>query len=323
MKFVGGEKKKQRLVPDPGSELLHQWRSVAVSPCLCQCTFYIDHLRQEGRGPLGAGEYPPLRDGWLYSQQSAHPLSPTRYQGHWQICWMIWGKTKGGSSIPLTSRTTCMWPCARAAGCKKKFASTNGNVTRKTSRNTMSLVLAVCGGCRTLCWCRSNAGAASFFCSVLSSRRKRLPPYLPQWFESFFILLRVMWLALNTNSGKLLNADQSTIVVREMVNQQSLLNANYLSEMKPISGSLFSWLNHGRKTKLGNDSLMNWSLTQSSWKWIRFIKVGRSLVKRYNMSKPLLGPLSTKLLPGFGSCALKCTFIHNIKCLYDNLRYVQ
>lgn len=40
-------------VPDPGtgSELLHQGRSVAVSPCLCQCTFYIDHLRL-GRGSL-------------------------------------------------------------------------------------------------------------------------------------------------------------------------------------------------------------------------------------------------------------------------------
>lgn len=213
-----------------------------MSLCLCQCTFYIDHLGQEeGCGSLGAGEPPPLRDGCLYakySQQSAHPLSPARYQGQLQICWMIWGKTKGGSSIPLTSRTTCMWPCAYVTwDAKKEVCKYVRHVKHhETSCHLCWLYVAVC---KALCWCCSSAAAASFFSSTLSNRRKRLPPYLSQWFESFFILLRVMWLALNTNTGKLLNADQSTIVVKEMVNQQSLLNANYLSEMKPISGSLF------------------------------------------------------------------------------------
>lgn len=213
---------------------------------------------------------------------------------------MIWGKTKGGSSIPLTSRTTCIWPCACAAGWRMSHGmqeKVSKCVTGKTSWNIMSFVLAACGGCKALCWCRSNAEAASLFSSALSNRRKWLPPYLPQWFESFFILLRVMWLALNTNTGKLLNADQSTIVVKEMVNQQSLLNANYFKRWSPSVAPFFSRLNHERKTKLGNDSLMSCSLIQSSLKWIRFIKVGGRLIKWYNMSKPMLWPLTTKPLP--------------------------
>lgn len=48
--------------------------------------------------------------------------------------------------------------------------------------------------------------------------------------------------------SKLLNTDQSTIVLKEMFNSQSLLNAKQLSEMKPISGS---FLLHGRKNKAG------------------------------------------------------------------------
>lgn len=97
--------KNQRCVPDPWSELLHQGGSVALSACLCQCTFYIDHLGPEGRGPLragvggwgGGGLLPPLRDGWLYtkhSQQSAHLLSPTRYQSQWQILLNDFGEDK-------------------------------------------------------------------------------------------------------------------------------------------------------------------------------------------------------------------------------------
>lgn len=49
--------------------------------------------------------------------------------------------------------------------------------------------------------------------------------------------------------SKLLNTDQSTIVLKEMFNLQSLLNAKQLSQMKPISGSFFSL--HGRKNKAG------------------------------------------------------------------------
>lgn len=135
-------------------------------------------------------------EGWMAVSKVLPAECPpiiTRYQGQLQICWMIWGKTKGGSSIPLTSRTTCMWPCACTAGWRVSHGMQESLQvpmamcdTPNIMKHRVAFVLAACGGCKALCWCRSNAEAAPLLSSMLSNRRKRLPPYLPQWFESFF-----------------------------------------------------------------------------------------------------------------------------------------
>lgn len=94
--------------------------SVAVCgcvPCLCHCTFYMDHLRQqEGHGVLGQGGSFSLKDGWLYKvlwvPTRYHPLSITvvaRSMANVTHCWMTVGKTKEGSSIPFNLKTTSMW----------------------------------------------------------------------------------------------------------------------------------------------------------------------------------------------------------------------
>lgn len=56
------------------------------------------------------------------------------------------------------------------------------------------------------------------------------------------------------------------------------------------------WPNHERKTKPGNDSVMNKSLTQGSLKWKKVLWSWR-FVKRCNMSRLLLWPLTSTLMP--------------------------
>lgn len=187
--------------PDTGSELLHRGRSVAVSPCLSQCTFYTHHLGQEeGRGPLGRGSLLLWgMDGPKQTtpQHSDHPLSPTR------TC--LGGKVNGkcdpllndlgGDKRWLIDTTyhaddmhvtmcLCCWMrrvtwYARKSLQVPKTAWCPGNVCymkhftlRCMDGNIKSFVLDVCGGCKALCWCCSNAEAVSLFSSTLSNRKK-------------------------------------------------------------------------------------------------------------------------------------------------------
>lgn len=188
---------------------------------------------EEGRGPLGRGV--SSFEGWMalrgrggHSQHSGPPLSPTRYR----LGGKVNGKCDpllndlGGDKRRLIDTTylpddshVIMWPSACAAvtwWARKSLqvAKTEwcpGDVwyikhfdLRCIDGNIVLVVARLCGS------------------GVSSVARYQTQDYnlisLSGARNHFFLLLRVMWSALNTNTGKLLNADQSTIAVREMVN---------------------------------------------------------------------------------------------------------
>lgn len=193
---------------------------------------------EEGRGPLGRGV--SSFEGWMALRGGAtpntvaphyHPLaiaSVARSMANVTRCWMIRGETKGGSSIPLTCRTTRMWSCDHVPvllshGGPGKVCKSQSQSDALATCDTLSTLIyaALTETSGRLCWmyvvvarrCRSGGSSVARYqtqdYNLISLSGAR---------NHFFLLLRVMWSALNTNTGKLLNADQSTIVVREMVN---------------------------------------------------------------------------------------------------------